>query len=171
MTALPAFGAGSDPTAGQIQALLPIFAFKSSDNTVNNTTTFKADTDLIWALGGADGVGTYWIDLNIIYNSNSTANWKMALLLPTSTIQTSLTFLGLKLGGAATVDTLPQASYTSGTAVALAGNGADAAVRVKGLIQLGGVPGNLQVEFSQNTANASNTVLRSGSGGACRQVK
>lgn len=172
MTALPSFAAASDPSAGQLQALLPIFARKANDSSppVNNSITLVNDPDLIWGLGGSDGLGTYEFHLTIIYNTNSTANLKWALLTPASA-RVDFAVNGLKTGGTNTLDTLGVVAYSSGTAFNQAGTGADATLRIDGTIGMGGVPGNLQVQFAQNTANVSNTVLRAGAFGVCRQVK
>ena len=167
MTALPTFNAGTEPTAGQLQTLLPILARRTTDSSpVNNSTTLVNDSVLFWPLTANV---TYDFRIVILYTSNATANFKFAFTFPAG-CRLDFGFVGLLLGGTNTVDSRAAINIASAGTVSIAGGAAPEAVHINGTLSVGGTAGNLQLQFAQNTANASNTVVNAGSSGTLRQV-
>lgn len=148
--------AGHRPDAARLNALGPSVVVKTSDQTVNNSTTLVDDLELVQALRANS---TYIFDLWVLYTSGTTPDFKLGFTLPAGATlaysyhgfdtSLSMTFFG--------TTTIP----SSGTG--FGGNATTAPVRMFGSLETSGTAGNFQVKFAQQTANASNTVLMTGS--------
>lgn len=135
---------------------VPISARRTTDSTaVNNSTSLVNDTQLAVAVT-ANAV--YHFEARIRYSSNSTANIKLAWTFPTG-----LTMDYEAIGGTTSSATFAQFNNTQSTILALGGFASDLSVMLDGIVLVGGTAGNLQLQFAQNTANSSNTLIRSGS--------
>lgn len=140
-----------------------LFAYvrKTSDETVNNSTTLQNDDQLLIALPTA---GTFGFRCILYYDSSTTGDFKAAFTMPAGA-----TMLWGGIGPATgasntTGDGQFGTATASGTAVAYGGAGTGTAntviLRIDGEITMGGTSGNLQLQWAQNTLDATNTVVR-----------
>lgn len=161
------FLAGDRLSAGDLNALLT-FARMPGSQTVNNSTTLVNATGPTFTL---EADSTYAIDGLLRYTSNPTADIKFGWTLPSGGAGW-WSLLG-PVTGTAPVGGAERQNYTDFSNVslttALACAGDDTST---GVIDLCAVPrgyittttaGTLQLQFAQNTANASNTILGVGS--------
>lgn len=163
MTAIPPFTAGSEPTAGGWQTLLPVFARKTSDQTIISNATFQNDNALFVPVA-ANAV--YDCHLHFIFNSGATPALKTQFTGPVGATMSSWTFF------------LPNGSSQSiqGVASAAAGvsgitcTGSDQPGDYWGLLITGANAGTFQLQWAQNTSTGTNTILRAGSFLSMRQV-
>jgi hypothetical protein len=157
--------AGQDLTAGRFSAALDITrtAWQTSDQIVNNTNsgiTFVSSPDLILSVV-ADAVYTY--EATFQYDTSSTADFKHNMLVPVGTLiavsvwgsDTSAS----STGSAIVHDMTNGAQFFSGGVAA----GTVMTLRPTGMIFISSASGNLQIQFAQNTASATNTILKTGS--------
>lgn len=142
-------------TAAQLEAIVPRIADRTSTQTVNGSSALVSDSQLFLAVAAST---RYRLRGRILYNSNSTANFKFAFTFPTSTTL-SFTVTGTAAGGSV----LATFDQTDGTVSALAGAGADDSAFIDGIVTVSSTPGTLQVQWAQNTSNASNTQVKAGS--------
>jgi hypothetical protein len=166
MSQFPTWASGSKVTAAQLTAMEPMTAWKLSNTSRASTTTLAADPDLVLNLSS----GTYLIDgfwvitggttgssdmkASINYTGSSTTAW-WTPYGPTTASSTSVYQNGLVLGGAAGLGT-----YSTTTPVNAAPRGFIVAVS----------PGQLQVQWSQNTSSTTATVMQAGSWFRVQQV-
>lgn len=153
MTALPSFNAGTEPTAGQMQTLLPIKALKALDQTVNNTATLANDNALSVAVVAS---AIYKFETHIRYSTNTTANLKLVFTFPAG-LTMKYDLIG-KGNGTTVLDIFPSDQTTL---QGVSGNGT--VCRMAGTITVAGTAGTLQLQWAQNVANVSNTVVQAGS--------
>ena len=128
---------------------------------VNNTTVLVNDPLLF---GAVDTGATYQWDSTIFYDSAAAADIKFAFTTPTfSFMRWSLT--GLATTAAAAEGDMKNATIgTSGIATQVGGIGVGTILtaRIEGYITTTAA-GNIQLQFAQQTADASNTTIRNGS--------
>lgn len=146
--------------AWQILSAPPVMARATADTTRNNSTTLLNATGMSVSLP----VGSYTIDGAIGYSSNATADIKFAFSA-TGTYTGWWGAFGEYTTGVGTVGDLAGFRETVFTNVQLLG-GADAGLGM--LCRPGGyinvtVAATLQLQFAQNVANASDTIVRLGS--------
>lgn len=147
--------AGVDPTS---------MVVATADQTVNNSATLVADTELTLAV---EADNTYLLDMFLIYNSSTTADMRIKLTG----------------AGGATFSTVHWATRGAGTTAAsgvnsamnsqlreladqaiLGGIGANAVATPTGRIVIGaGSDGTLGMSFAQGTAEVSDTTRKAGS--------
>lgn len=158
-TTLP--GAGVTLTASTLSALVtelrPSFVRKGADETVNNSAALQNDDALSLAVV-ADAVYRMW--LRLIVNSGTTPDIKQGFTYPTGTTMTTEFFTGSTPDTAASV---LQGPGTEATVAAFSCVAADQIIRVEGLVTVSSTAGTLQVQWAQNTATVSNTVVKAGS--------
>ena len=116
---------------------------KSADQTVNNSITLVDDDELLFAVG-ANEVWDVWLFLRLI--SDSTPDLKFAFTVPPSgTIIILVAYASLQ----------PQTDGT--TAVVLSTSGAAQQYLLHCQYVGGATAGNVQFQWAQNTADASDT--------------
>lgn len=146
-----------DSMGDAIRELRPLFARKTSDETVNNSTTLQNDNSLLVSVV-ADAI--YEFRLRLTVNSGTTPDFKMGWTFPTGLTMTYDLFEGETLGTATNVVQGP----TIQTDVPLINTtGADQPWIAEGLVIVDSTAGTLQLQWAQNTANASDTIVRAGS--------
>lgn len=148
-------GAGARPDASTFYALInelrPLFVRKTADETVNNSTTLQNDDQLALAV---EANVTYWLSMRLLMSSGATPDFKMLFTFPSG--------LTMKLHNVEPTPTI-SVPYDQTTVAAVSGTGADATIQVEGLVVVSSTAGTLQLQWAQNTLNASNTIVRADS--------
>lgn len=169
------FAAGETLTAAKLNAGLDNVArtvYQTADSPPrNNSTAYLDSTTLVMALEANAG---YIIDSFIIYDTNSTADFKIRFTVPSGGFirmakwgqDTGASAVAGSINVQAIDDTSDAVEFTLGGVA----SGTMMTARPSGIIAVGATPGNLQVAFSQNTATAINTVLKLGSWVALSRV-
>jgi len=138
-------------TAGLIQSIDDVTATQ----TINNSTTFQTTTITHTVAANEDWS---W-QINLLYNSNSTADLKLEWSgIPTGA-SGNWSALGYNAGGSFDV----QSNVSLATDITAGGQGAVYSIFLYGVFIVAGAGGTLQLDFAQNTANASNTTIDIGS--------
>ncbi len=127
---------------------------KTANETVNNSSTLQNDNHLFAALLANT---TYHFSAFVAHLGNTTADFKLAWITPSgSALLWSLPNAMIQPGeglGAASVIT------NSGSAISVQGTVGDLAQLVSGTVRTFGTPGNLQLQWAQNTATAVDTIV------------
>lgn len=144
--------AGHTPTAARLNALGAVLSAKTADQTVINSTTFVSDTELFLSVA-ANAV--YILDGVIVYQSGTTPDWKMRWTYPTGL---TMTYTML-----AQVTTFTAFVFSETGIPVNDGTGGTFACTLQGTVTTSSTAGTLQLQWAQNTANASNTLVRVGS--------
>lgn len=138
------------------------FAQRTVDGTagtglVNNVTVLVNDPLQVVAL--ESGARYIWEAMQF-YDSSTIADIKFAFTTPTFS---AMRWGGIGAGTAGLTDIQVGTANASGTAVAFGGNGVGTTlmVKIEGYI-VTTAAGNLQLQFAQNAADPTNTVLRNG---------
>lgn len=138
-----------------ITEVRPVFARKTSDETVNGSAALQDDNELTVAV---EASATYLLELHLIQNSGATPGFKLSFSIPTGATWVS-------------------GSYNAGSSVAneqfgvmplvglsgITGAGANSLLIVRSLITISTTAGSVTLQWAQNTSNASDTIVRSGS--------
>lgn len=131
---------------------MPKIIRKTSDETVNGSNTLQNDDALVYALAASEKVV---FQCFIAYNSGATPDIKAAFTVPASaTIVWNTASAVADAGG--TVQMRANRT-TSGTAMDLQGTGGDATVLLVGTVINSTNAGDLQLQWAQNTSDASDT--------------
>lgn len=138
-------------------AVTPLFVRKTSDETVNNSAALQNDDTLVLAMAANT---TYLLDLRLIVNTNATADFKYTFTVPAGATGNTHLFTGSNPDTAAT--SLQGPSSITATAAA-SGVAADQVILVQGIVIVSSTAGNLQFQWAQNTANASDTKVKTNS--------
>ncbi len=122
---------------------------------VNNSTVLIASTYLTVPVVAN---GFYIYEDQILYDSNGTANFQYLIVLPAFATVGPISRLSINTGGTLTYN----ADTSLSTAAQGGGVGTVRSVNRSGMISI--VPaGTVSIQFAQNTANVSNTILKTGS--------
>ncbi len=128
---------------------------KIFDETVNNNNTLQDDNELFVGLA-ANTTYVFW--LTLFYFSGTTPDFKFKLNIPAGATM-SYGVMGFDTTGAYT----NAGNLNSGNTPSIGGVGGDAFAICRGSIIVGATAGNLQLQWAQNNANASDTIVRAGS--------
>lgn len=152
--------AGQKVRASELNSGQPLFARTFSDITVNNSTTLVDATGLVLPMLAS---AQYILNGMIKYQSGTTPDIKFALIGPSGS-GGSWGGHALQTGAADTsdsIETFCADAIGSGNVIGYGGGGSlNTMFFLRGLIFTTSTAGNLQVQFAQNTANASNTIVR-----------
>lgn len=121
---------------------------KTSDETVNNSTTLQNDDILFWSVGAND----VWVfTLYIRGDSSAIADLKVGWSVPASTV---MSWKDVNTAEAA-------AELTAASTDVFDGQGAGTAFTavIQGVMVVSTTAGTAQLQWAQNTAEASNTKL------------
>lgn len=128
---------------------------------VNNSTVLVPDAVLVVALPVA---GRFQFELVLFYDSSTAADFKVAFTIPAGAVT--------RWGGVGPSTTVSggvgpgqfSVAIGSGTTVTYGGSGVGTAntvaMIVKGNVLMGGTAGNLQVQYAQQVADPTDTVVR-----------
>jgi hypothetical protein len=131
--------------------------YKTANQTVFNSTTLVNDNHLFAALAANERL---FFEVRLRARSNSTADMKFAFTVPSGAIirwsrpASSSNLMDDEISGSDTT------SIISGNG---GGGGNNMIVPLSGYVINGATPGNLQLRWAQNTANANNTEVLSDS--------
>lgn len=163
---LPSWGV-EPVTAADLQAMVnatselrPVFKRKTSDETVNNSATLQNDDHLFLSVAAST---TYELDGVLHYNSGTTPDFKFGWTVPTG--------LTMKYTVQAVSGSFNGFSQDQTTIPAIDGQGVDVAAVLTGIVIVSTTAGTLTLQWAQNTANASNTIVRAGSYLRLRKVE
>lgn len=129
------------------------FAYKTADETVNNSSTLQDDDELFVEVA-ANAV--YKLSLLAAQNSGATPGFKLNFTLPAGA---SWLLGSFDCGSSAATE---QFGITTGSVTGITGVGADSLVIIDALISTANA-GTVVFQWAQNLADASNTVVRAGS--------
>lgn len=143
-------------------------AYQTADQTKNNNTTYLSSPDLVLPMLAS---AVYAFEALILYDTNSTADFKHKALLPSGAVVDRVatwtnTNAGTAVDSVVAHDALTSWDFNSG-GVAV---GTVMSARPCGIITMSTTAGNLVIQFAQNTANGSNTLLKRGSWVSLRRV-
>lgn len=148
------FAAGDEPTAAQVEDLRGLRVVKTVAETVNNSTTMQNDDELFLTVAAST---TYRFSARILYTSGVTPDIKFGFTYPVGATAT-YTIHGIAAGGAALT-----AFHQVETTVSAMEGGTATACTMTGTWTTGVTPGTVQLQWAQNTLNASNTQVLTGS--------
>lgn len=138
----------------------PLIVVKSTDKTANANTTLSDDPQLSIAVLAAT---TYLFEALLIWSSGTTPDAKFGLTVPAGCTWQLAPF-GIPAAGTATAGSLETAIFTaSGIPLGGVAAGTKTAALVTGVVFVAGTAGSVTVSWAQNSSNASNTVLYTGS--------
>lgn len=153
--------AGAKLRASTLSALVgearPKYVRKTADETVNNSAVLQADDQLTLAVAAST---TYRFLLRLIVNTNATADFKMLFTFPSGTGMSWDIFVGSNPDTAAAG---LQGPFTDVTTAAVSGVAADQTLHIVGFIITSTTAGNMGLTWAQNTANVSNTTVKTNS--------
>jgi hypothetical protein len=141
-------------TAAKAEAIVPRIGFKTSSQTVNNSTVLVSDSQLFVTVSANT---SYVFTGRFLYTSGTTPDIKFGFAYPTAATAT-YTLYGIAAGGAS----LAAFHQTEASVGALEG-GTAIACTMTGSWTIGANGGTVQLQWAQNTANASNTQVLAGS--------
>lgn len=159
------FTAGQALSASALNAAFDVVRtkYQAADHAVNNSVTLVSSTDLVFDV---DSNASYILEAQLMYDTNSSADVKHALVLPsgstglvttwdsgTDTTSTSLSGIDRSV-----VDITNPFTWDSGGIT-----GSIMSSRPGGLISIGNASGTVVYQFAQASADASDTTLKSGS--------
>lgn len=145
--------------SGSAWSLIPwaVIKKKNSDEIVNASAALQNDNDLSWSVSAN---AQYTLDMLLLYNSGTTPDIKFAWTGPASFTMTWVV-TGFDTAGNFIFGNIDSEATTQ----ALGGTGANIAAQVKGIVTIAGTGGTLQLQWAQNTSNASDTTVKAGSYG------
>lgn len=127
---------------------------KAASQTLLSNTTLTNDNTLFVALPTA---GTFGWRCWLLYNSSLTADIKLTYTWPAGATAT-WSGMGLASTATGTSGDINMAAVTvSGTTLVFGGAAANSVILLEGEIVMGGTAGNLQLQWAQNTSDATNT--------------
>lgn len=155
-----AYGQVLQGNASAVPALAyqPVYVRKASDETVNNSNTLQDDDALVFAIA-ANGV--YWVEVFLILSATtSVPDFLFGWTVPASC---TMLWGGLSeqvaLGGFGPAGTsgTPTSLKTESTTLAIASVNGTIGASLGGIVTNSTNAGNLQLQWAQNTANASDS--------------
>jgi hypothetical protein len=158
------FLAGEDLTQKRLNEEIGVTLRKSADQTVNNTTTMVNDTHLTWPV---DALGRYVFDMELVYTAATAADIRIGWGSPTGTamswsatgLDTALAYKNVANLAAATTSNFGGNGVASGRVI-----------HVSGYVDVGATAGSFTLRWAQDTANASDASMRTGSAGTLYRV-
>lgn len=161
--------AGQEVLASTVTEIMGRSAVKTSDTTVNASTTLVDATGLSLTL---DADSTYILDSYIAYSSGATPDIKFAWTIPTGMTGHWALFgqTSSATGSVGSMDMRHATSFTTALAAAGSGSFSSLMVVLPRAYLVTDSAGTLQLQFAQNTSNASDTIVKTGSWIRCMKV-
>lgn len=162
----PSIPAGTTPTSLLLQRMLPLVAYKSGDQSVTSSTTLVNDSALAVPV---EANAVYKVELLIYYagGTHATADFKYNFTFPSGAGSASVRYLGLS-----TALAIQYGTVVLGGAGAFGTNGTGNILTVDLEFNLttSSTAGNLQLQWAQNTSNATATTVKAGSIMTARRI-
>lgn len=136
---------------------VPIIVYKSADETVNNSTTFQNDDALVTASLTANK--DFLFEAGIRVDSSTVADLKIQFTLPASaTMEAAVIYVD-------TAGTNAFSAIYRGASLSTGGAGAGTTryISIHGLIKIAGTAGTVQLQWAQDSLEASDTKVLAGS--------
>lgn len=138
-------------------------ATKTADEVVNNSTTYQADDALYVAV---EAGATYDLEGFVVYDASTVADAKFSVTTPSGATVTWR--LDGPNSGAGSPDSVNPATFRAlstggGWPVGGVGVGTKVAARIVGTVVVSTTAGNVGIQWAQNTAEATDLTVRSGS--------
>lgn len=157
LTTIPA--AGSKLRASTLNALITevrgVYARKTANETVNNSSTLQNDDHLFVAVA-ANAVYDWKLVLH--YNSGTTPDLKVGWSVPSGSTMVWGGYIADTSGAVTSV-----ANLSAATVQAIGGTGAANYQFFTGMIATSTTAGTLQLQWAQNTTNLSDSIMLAGS--------
>jgi hypothetical protein len=132
----------------------PTVVIKSADETVTGSTTLQDDDDLLLALGANE---VWEFELVAWVTSNGTADVKVGFTAPAgATVEWSRPGMSNAAGTVLGTGIISG----SGSSEGYFGSTGGSLVRLIGRVENGATPGNLQMQWAQNTSDGVNTIVK-----------
>lgn len=164
MSTYPAWAAGQRVTAALLTAAQPAMAYKLADQSVSSSTTGTTlinDSHLFLPL--AINATYELVYCYLAYDGQTpNADIKLAFTLPTGAVMRWAPWGGA-IGSPSAVDTVDKDASAGARPLGTFGFPARMTARPAGRITTSSTAGNLQLQWAQNTANATATTLYAGS--------
>jgi len=133
-------------------AIGPIYAkMKAVDETVNNSSVLQNDDDLLFSVLANE---KYAVELHLNISTGATPDWKANWTKPAGATVTHC----MAYNNTGTF----QDWKTTDLGIVSSGSGAEA-IHIWAAVIVGGTAGTIQFQWAQDTANASNTIVKAGS--------
>lgn len=148
--------AGSRILASVIQSVAPLAVIKGADQSVASNNTTLVNDNALFVPVVANGTYFWVMLLDYEGNTQGSGDLKFQITLPTGA--TARYWMGnISTGGASTTSFMGSqgASYSAGTG----GAGNLRGLLAVGTAIIGGTPGNMQLQWCQNTSNATATIV------------
>lgn len=135
--------------------MVPVWAVKTSDQSVTSSTTLVNDTQLAATLAAN---ATYFFDLALMIVANDTAQFKSQFTGP-SGATANFGIMGFNTGAVfgATTRGISSSVVFTGNSTAVV------PLWMRGNVQTSGTSGTFQFQWAQNTSNATACTVKSGS--------
>lgn len=150
----PVFATGDVPTAAQVNSWFvnTKFAYKPTNETIASSTVLQSDDHLLVTV---EANAIYHVEAILRTASQSAADLQIGWLTPASSSFDWIVH-GINAGGSTTNDDFLGLMGT-GSVPAVAGIGANIAVRCTGMLVTTAAAGTFRLQWAQNVSNASGT--------------
>jgi len=169
MTALSSILAGGRILASAVQGVAPDAAYKGADESVTSSTALQNDDALFLALP----VNSTWMAFAAIFyqggnNGAGDLKWQWTVPAGASAIGGHVSYFTSGVG----VGNVNLGAFANGATTVSGTNGAGHSLPVLLLmsVTIGSTAGNLQLQWAENTSNATPTIVKAGSLLAAWQV-
>jgi hypothetical protein len=143
----PTFPSGHKPDADEFGALLSIFAIKTLNEIVNNSATLQNDNELLATVAASS---TYEVYCHLFYTSGTSPDIKFGWTGPSGA---TLTWTSVDPFNTS------WAKKSIGDSLAIGTSGADESALLIGVLVVSTTAGTLQLQWAQNGAIASDTIV------------
>jgi hypothetical protein len=158
LSQFPVITAGIALTSALLKSMLPQDGRKGADQSVTSSTVLQNDTALLVPVVAS---AAYFFQLEILYKgaATGTGDLKFAWAVPSgATLACRVITVSNPLGVAMGYGTQASSMFS-----ATNGTGNPLAATLAGTLLTSGTPGNLQLQWAQNTSSATATTVMAGS--------
>lgn len=161
----PTILAGTTYTASLLQAMLPMYAWKTAAETVTSSTTLQNDNDL-YLTAAANAYYDFACMLTYQGGTQGSSDLAWAWSVPSGTTM-NYAVEGIQTSGAATPGFL---RGVSGGTAGTNGSGNSFSLNMEGTLYTGNTSGTVQLQWAQAHSNATGTIVQAGSNMKLRQM-
>lgn len=138
----------------------PQTKIKASTETITNSTSMHDDADLVFPVLAGE---RYVVDYYLRYSAEATPDIKFGFSVPTDAGLSGVISSGMVSAGSSHID--------QATVIALAGAAVhNVGVHITGSVTVSSTPGNIALQWAQNTSDAGNTSVLTGSALVARRI-